>query len=139
MDVRFSSAIHMLILISEATTPMSSNEIAISVGANSSYVRKILVLLKNKKIIKSSQGKAGFRLNVPAKKLSLYDIYKAIYETDNFHIFDIHNNPNDKCIVGKHIKPVLKNVYKKFEINFSNELRNKSLEDVMNDMRKKIK
>ena len=41
MDTRFSSAIHMLILISEAETPMTSEEIAASVGTNASYIRKV--------------------------------------------------------------------------------------------------
>ena len=36
MDTRFSSAIHTLILISEAETPMTSEEIAKSVGTNAS-------------------------------------------------------------------------------------------------------
>ena len=36
MDTRFSAAIHMLILISEAETPMTSEEIATSV---SGYIR----------------------------------------------------------------------------------------------------
>lgn len=41
MDTRFSSAIHTLILISEAEDPMTSEDIAVSVGTNPSYIRKI--------------------------------------------------------------------------------------------------
>ena len=41
MDTRFSSAIHTLILISEAESPMTSEQIAVSVGTNASYIRKI--------------------------------------------------------------------------------------------------
>ena len=51
MDTRFSSAIHMLILISEAEVPMTSAEIAKSVGTNPSYIRRITGLLKKNKII----------------------------------------------------------------------------------------
>ena len=48
MDTRFSSAIHTLILIAEAEVPMSSEQIAGSVGTNASYIRKITGLLKKK-------------------------------------------------------------------------------------------
>ncbi len=46
MDVKFSSAIHMLILISESEDVMTSEEIATSVGTNASYIRKLSGLLK---------------------------------------------------------------------------------------------
>ena len=38
MDTRFSSAIHTLILLSEAETPMTSEQIAESVGTNARYI-----------------------------------------------------------------------------------------------------
>jgi DNA-binding IscR family transcriptional regulator len=41
MDTRFSSAIHTLIMIAGAETPMTSDQIAESVGTNASYIRKI--------------------------------------------------------------------------------------------------
>jgi len=40
MDVKFSSAIHVLILVSEAEYPMSSEQIAESVGTNVRKIRK---------------------------------------------------------------------------------------------------
>ncbi len=43
MDTRFSVAIHTSVLISEADIPMSSEEIVVSVGTNSSYIRKLTV------------------------------------------------------------------------------------------------
>ena len=66
-DTRFSSAIHMLILISEAEKPMSSEEIAVSVGTNSSHIRKIAGLLKKDGIIGSNQGSKGFSIRVDPK------------------------------------------------------------------------
>ena len=45
MDTKFSVAVHVLILISEASTPLNSDQMAGSVGTNASYVRKILALL----------------------------------------------------------------------------------------------
>ena len=68
MDTRFSSAIHMLILISESTEPLTSEDIAASVGTNASYIRKIIGLLKKKDIIESHRGVSGFTLKPKASE-----------------------------------------------------------------------
>ena len=60
MDTRFSSAIHTLIMIAGADTPITSELIAESVGTNASYIRKVTGLLKKKGIIDSRQGVSGF-------------------------------------------------------------------------------
>ena len=115
MDTRFSSAIHTLIMIAGAETPMTSDQIAESVGTNASYVRKITGLLKKQGIIDSRQGISGFTLLVEPEELSLLDIYQAIAETEQVHVFDLHQNPNDECIVGRHIQPVLTDVFRGIE------------------------
>ena len=138
MDTRFSSAIHMLILISEAETPMTSEEIAASVGTNASYIRKVTGLLKKKGIIESKRGVSGFRLAEAPGKLSLYDVYRAITETDQVHMFDLHQNPNDQCIVGRHISPVLTDVFHGIEDKAEQELKNMTLADCIDRMREQI-
>ena len=138
MDTRFSSAIHMLILISEAETPMTSEEIATSVGTNASYIRKVTGLLKKKGIIESRQGVSGFQLMISPEKLTLYDVYQAISETDQVHVFDLHQNPNDQCIVGRHIRPVLTDVFRNIEEKVEQELKNTMLMDCMDRMRTEI-
>ena len=69
MDTRFSSAIHTLIMIAGAETPMTSDQIAESVGTNASYIRKITGLLKKHGIIDSRQGISGFTLLVEPAEL----------------------------------------------------------------------
>ena len=139
MDTRFSSAIHTLIMISEAETPMTSEKIAVSVGTNASYIRKITALLKKEGILESRQGARGFALTVPPEKLPLLRIYKAINESDEVHIFDIHQNPNDECIVGRHIRPVLTDTFRSIEEKAEQELGSTTLADCMNRMRKEIR
>lgn len=138
MDTRFSSAIHMLILISEAENPMSSEEIGISVGTNASYIRKVTGLLKKKGIIESRQGVSGFQLLISPEKLTLYEVYEAVSDTDQVHVFDLHQNPYDKCIVGKHIRPVLTDVFRGIEERAEQELKNTTLRDCMDRMREEI-
>ena len=138
MDTRFSSAIHTLILIAAADHPMTSEEIAVSVGTNPSYIRKITGLLRKKEIIISRQGARGFALTVTPEELSLYDIYQAIYESEEVHIFDVHQNPNDECIVGRHIRPVLTDIFRQIEEQAKQELKSQTLQGCMDSMRKLI-
>ena len=138
MDTKFSSAIHMLILISEAETPMTSEEIAVSVGTNASYIRKITGLLKKKGIIKSRQGIGGFLLLTKPEELTLREVYQAVSETEQVHIFDLHQNPNDQCIVGKHIRPVLADIFRSIEEKAEQELNNTTLRDCMDRMQVEI-
>lgn len=139
MDARFSSAIHTLILISESTKPLTSEEIAGSVGTNASYIRKIIGLLKKKDIIESRRGVSGFTLKPKAEELTLLQIYQAVNETETPRIFDIHQNPNDECIVGRHIKPVLTDLFTEIEDTFSRALAEKTLTDCISLMRKRLK
>ena len=138
MDTRFSSAIHTLIMIAGAETPMTSDQIAKSVGTNASYIRKITGLLKKQGIIDSRQGISGFTLLVEPEKLSLLRIYQAIAETEGVHVFDLHQNPNDECIVGRHIQPVLTDVFRGIEEKAEQELKNTSLADCLQKMKTEI-
>ena len=137
-DTRLSSAIHMLILISEAETPMTSEEIATSVGTNASYIRKITGLLKKKGIIDSHQGSRGFHLLIRPEDLTLYEVYRAISDSETVHVFNLHQNPNDQCIVGKHIRPVLTEVFRGIEEKAEQELKQTTLRDCMSKMKQEI-
>lgn len=138
MDTRFSSAIHTLIMIAGAETPMTSDQIAESVGTNASYIRKITGLLKKQGIIDSRQGISGFTLLVEPEELSLLDIYQAIADTEQVHVFDLHQNPNDECIVGRHIQPVLTDVFRGIEEKAEQELKNTTLAGCMQKMKMEI-
>ena len=138
MDTRFSVAVHVLILISESPNPINSDQMAQSVGTNASYIRKILVLLKKARIVDGHRGISGYRLTVPPKQLTLLQIYQAVTEEPKIHLFDIHQNPNDRCIVGHHIKPVLTDLFADTEYAFARSLAGKTLADCIADLRKRI-
>ena len=137
MDTKFSSAIHTLILISESAKPLTSEEIAASVGTNASYIRKLIGLLKKKDIIESRRGVGGFTLKLKAEELTLLQIYQAVNETETPCIFDLHQNPSDECIVGRHIKSVLTDMFTEIEDTFSRTLAEKTLVDCISLIRKR--
>ena len=53
-------------------------------------------------------------------------------------MFDLHRNPNDQCIVGKHIRPVLSDVFRGVEEKAEQELRDTTLADCTDGMRERI-
>ncbi|MDD6513329.1 Rrf2 family transcriptional regulator [Sharpea azabuensis] len=138
MDTKFSSAIHTLILISESEMPMNSEQIATSVGTNASYIRKLTTRLRKSGIIEGRRGISGFKLVKKPEDISLLDIYDSVMETESLHIFDIHQNPNDECIVGHNIRPVLNGMFRNMEERVENELSSITLKDAINNMRQYI-
>ena len=139
MDTKFSSSIHMLILICESETPMNSEQIATSVGTNASYIRKLTTRLSKAGIIEGRRGVSGFRLVKNPEDISLLDIYKADMETDKLHLFDLHQNPNDACIVGHNIRPVLGDMFRDMEESVERRLQGMTLADCIRNMQEYIR
>lgn len=139
MDTKFSVAVHILILISESPSPMNSEQMAKSVGTNASYIRKILALLKKAKIVEGHRGISGYSMLVAPEKLTLLQIYQAVMEYEKVHLLDIHQNSNDRCIVGRHIQPVLTNMFEDIEEAFARSLADRTLNDCIDGIRNRIK
>ena len=138
MDTKFSVAVHVLILISEASNPISSDQMAGSVGTNASYIRKILALLKKGEIVNGQRGIGGYSLTVAPEQLTLLQIYQAVMEEPKIHLLDIHQNPSDQCIVGRYLRPVLTGMFADMEDTFARSLAGKTLADCIADIRKRI-
>lgn len=138
MDTKFSVAVHMLILISESPSPVNSDQMAMSVGTNASYVRKILALLKKAGIVDGHRGISGCTLLIPPEQLTLLQIYQAVTEDQKVHLLDIHQNPSDQCVVGRHIRPVLSGMFAGVEDAFARSLAKKNLADCIADIQKRI-
>nr|WP_295269947.1 Rrf2 family transcriptional regulator [uncultured Blautia sp.] len=136
MDTRFSVAVHALILIAKSDISLTSEQIAASVGVNPSYVRKVLASLRNAGIISAHRGVRGFKMNSDVDTLSLFQIYTASCE-GNLSLFDIHQNPNDQCIVGRHIKPVLGGMFRDLENELSQKMQKKTLGDCIDEILKR--
>ena len=138
MDTKFSVAVHILILISESPPPINSDQIAMSVGTNASYVRKILALLKKAGIVHGHPGISGYSLLFAPKRLTLLQIYQAVMEQPKPHLLDVHQNPSDRCIVGQHIRTVLTGMFADVEDTFARSLSDKTLADCLADIRNRM-
>ena len=129
MDTKFSVAVHVLILISESPSPINSDQMAISVGTNASYIRKVLSLLKKAEIVDGHRGISGYTMLLPPEQLTLLQIYQAVMEQPKPHLLDIHQNSSDRCVVGRYIRPVLSGMFSGVEDAFARALGEKTLAD----------
>ena len=139
MDTKFSVALHILTMISESKDTLSSQALAESVGTNASYIRKVIVLLKNAGLIQSQQGKTGYQLSKSPKDITLLNIYFATQEVSHISFFPVHQNSNPDCPVGKHIQAAVSPLFASAEAQLEKELAQQTLEDVIDNLYKDAK
>ncbi|GAA3347377.1 Rrf2 family transcriptional regulator [Lysinibacillus sp. FSL M8-0216] len=131
INIRLSVAIHVLSLISTDST-LSSEKIASSVNTNPVVIRRISSDLKKAGILTSKVGVPGSSLTRDPSDITLFDIYKAVHLEKE--LFPIHNNPNPDCHVGKKIQHTLNVTFESVQTAMENELKNKTLESIMNHL-----
>lgn len=136
-DVKFSVAIHILVMIATSSVDVNSIALAKSVGTNPSYIRKILSLLKKRGLIESHRGKSGISLVKRPKDISLLTIYEAVEEQKPI-FFQIHQHANRHCPVGKNIKETVFPIESKLEKQISESLASENLADVIERLGKLI-
>lgn len=80
----------------------------------------------------------GYHLTRPASAITFLDIALASMDLDSIHVFDIHKNTNDKCVVGRYIQPVLTEEFQSLDAALQESLKNQTLQDCIDKMRQKI-
>ncbi len=130
---RFSVAVHALALIErfgdDERLTLTSDAIAGSVGTNASFVRRVLAMLSHAGLVRSSPGVAGAQLARPAAKISLLEVYRAV-DMEDEHRLAVHEEPNPRCIIGRHIQGALDAAIGPAEAAFEAQLKRRSLADV---------
>jgi Rrf2 family protein len=128
---RFSVAVHALALIAyfAGGRRLTSEMIAESVGTNASFIRRVLAMLSHAGLVRTSAGVAGAELARPAGKILLLDIYRAV-DMEDEHRLAVHDEPNQCCIIGRHIQGALDAVIGPAEAAFEAQLERRSLADV---------
>lgn len=132
MDTKFSMALHIMIYIAETKRIPSSEALAQSVNTNSSHIRKITSGLKRARLIESSQGKTGFYLAKRKEEITLADIYTSVYSQKD--LIHIHENANEECPIGVHIRELLTPVFDEAEQAFLDKLREVTLEQLIKNL-----
>lgn len=135
---RFTLAVHILICIDtfKDNYKVTSDFLAGSTNVNPVIVRKILSQLKAAGLVEVARGSGGALIPKPMDKITFLDIYKAVECVDNGELFHFHENPNDKCPVGRNIHYVLDDKLLAVQKAMENQLASITLEDVKKDLKK---
>lgn len=106
-NTRFSLAVHVLTLLAEHDPASVSSEAAAgSAGTSPVHIRRVMSNLRNVGIVDSHSGAhGGWTLARPAKRITMSDVWDAIYGDEN--IVALHPEPNPACPVGANIGAVL--------------------------------
>ena len=134
ISTKCSIALHCLICIAVFDgRRMTSTGLAASTGSNPVVIRKILSQLKAGGLITVQRGSGGASMAKPLEQITFLDIYRAVECIGHGELFHFHENPNQKCPVGRNIHNVLDGKLIQIQDALENELGKITLEDVMKD------
>lgn len=132
---RFTMAIHMFACIDTfRDLKVTSDFMAASIGTNPVIIRKLLQQLKAAGLIEVHRGTGGVTITKPLAEITFLDIYKAVECTPKEQLFHFHENPNEKCPVGRNIHKVLDDRLWQVQKAMEDKLAQMSLADVKKDV-----
>ncbi|HEY0981087.1 MULTISPECIES: Rrf2 family transcriptional regulator [unclassified Schlesneria] len=136
-SVQFSVAIHMMAALAEHYgEAVRSDQLAASVKADSSFIRRSLSKLAKAGLVETTRGRNGAcSLARPPEEITLLDIYRASGAPPPFSIH--HYDVQEKCSVSVHIKFCLGDVLDKVRLSFEETLSKTTLADIISDLRKR--
>ena len=121
----------LALLAQQEGVPLSSEIIAGSVNTNPALIRRLLSMLANAGLTASQLGAGGGALLArEPHAITLLDVYRAVDMEDD-HRLAIHEEPNRRCVIGRHIHAVLDAAIGPAETAFEAQLERRSLADVM--------
>lgn len=139
INTQFSIAVHMMATLGvgceRSGGQMTSSELAASVNAAPSFVRRVLSKLSKAGLVQTKTGKTGAcALAKKAKEISLLDIYEAVEAPK---AFAIHSYPNQKsCRVSCNIKMSMEKVLDRTQASMEQTLSKQNLQDLVEEMKR---
>ena len=131
---RLPVAVHILLAIVEfeGKEKTTSTFLAGSVNVNPVIIRNTLGQLKAAGFVTVKAGEGGASLAKEPKDITLLDIFDAVEKEEA--LFHFHENPNEKCPVGRNIHNVLDDKLQRVQAAMERELQSITLEDVKKDL-----
>lgn len=133
---RFTLAIHIFACVDifKDDYKVTSDFISKSTNVNPVIIRKILLQLRNAGLIEVARGTGGTTITRPLSEITFLDIYRAVECVEDNTLFHFHENPNEKCPVGRNIHNVLDDKLQRVQTAMERELQSITLEDVKKDL-----
>ncbi|BBH20605.1 Rrf2 family transcriptional regulator [Paenibacillus baekrokdamisoli] len=107
ISTRFSIAVHTLSLIACSPNECTGDFIAGSVNTNPVVIRRIIGMLKKAGLVEVRPGVGGASLLKAPEEITLFDVYRAVNVIEENQLFRFHEDPNERCPVGRNIETVL--------------------------------
>jgi Rrf2 family protein len=136
LNTQFSIATHILAALAyRRGRETTSAELAASVNASPSFVRRVLAKLSKAGLVETATGQGGACwLAKDAKRISLRDVYTAVGAPK---AFSIHAYPEMKqCPVSCRVKGSLEKVLGKTQKALEQSLGKTSLAEILSDIKK---
>lgn len=134
ISTKTSTALHLLILLEVfKDQKFTSIHLAKSIGSNPVIIRNILAGLKKAGLVEVKRGTGGATLAVPPEKITVWDVYKAVDTVSLQDIIGIHQNPSQKCPVGKKIGVLLQKPYVKVADSIKQSMSEYTLKQLLDD------
>lgn len=132
---RFTIAIHIFACIDTFHNEykITSDFLASSVNVNPVIIRKLLSQLKSAGLVTVQRGSGGASIAKALDEITFLDIYNAVECIGNGELFHFHENPNQKCPVGRNIHNVLDSKLLKIQKAMENEMQKITLKEIIKD------
>ena len=137
---RFTIAIHIFTCIEALKDEykMTSDFLALSINVNPVIIRRLLGQLREAGLINVQRGSGGASLAKPADEITLLDIYNAVECVDQEGLFHFHDNPNQKCPVGRNIHSALDGRLNQIQTAMEKEMQSITIAEIIEDTKNKI-
>lgn len=137
---RFTIAVHIFNCIGtfEEQYKITSDFLAGSINVNPVVIRRLLQQLKSAGLVHVTRGSGGAAIAKPAEDITLLDIYQAVESVEGGELFHFHENPSDKCPVGRNIHKVLDDKLERIQKAMENEMQKITVADIVSDTAKLI-
>jgi Rrf2 family protein len=130
-NTRFAVAIHVMGKLAFAEErPVTSEQIAQSVGTNATAIRRLMRDLVKASLVTADLGAGGgSRLTRAPEKITLLAIHRAVQTGP---LFAAHRPPPlPECIVALHVSSVLDTLFGEAQAAAEDSLKNRTLADVI--------
>ncbi|MGZ3690684.1 MAG: RrF2 family transcriptional regulator [Pseudobdellovibrio sp.] len=136
VDTRFPVALHIMTgLAHKRPELVSSEQLAISIKTNASFIRKLVVSLSNAGLVESVRGKSGgLRLAKNPKEITLDQIYKAVIDNTLMRVPE--KTPNKSCEISCGMGNVLCKISSEIEEMTLKQLSKRNLAEVLRQIKK---
>lgn len=95
-------------------------------------------MLKKAGLVKVNAGLGGAHLLKSIENITLFDVYKAVDVVEDGHLFQIHKDTDQECIMGWNIENVLDIILIRAEKGMGDVLRNVTMDYIVINILKEI-